>query len=79
MADLLRMDYIRSLEPLMVSMGVNDTFYDLETLCVQTGLLRYDVCGKLDRGHIAEVYQFKDWDGNTYEPDEFYTDYKEQS
>ena len=44
----------------------------LYEICVETGLMRIDVCGKLDNLHIGDVAQFKDDAGNIYNSDEFY-------
>lgn len=77
--DKLRMDYINSLpQPFTVRLlGDKDFLYQLESIDVQTGMLRFDVCGKLQVGHISDIGEFKDADGTEHEPDTFYTDYKD--
>lgn len=47
--------------------------YDID---VETGLMRLDVCGKLDVSHIADVREFQDLDGGFHDPDTFYSDYE---
>jgi hypothetical protein len=46
--------------------------HDIE---VQTGLLRIDVCGKLQVKHIGEVIFFRDRDGVEHDAETFYSDY----
>ena len=68
MTDLLRLDFINSLpQPLWVRQWGRETFdCPLYDICVETGLMRIDVCGLLDRLHIRDVAQFKDDAGNIY-------------
>jgi hypothetical protein len=71
--DRLRMDYINSLpQPFLVRLCGDKTKWQLVDIDVQTGLLRFDVCGKLQVGHIGEVAEFIDAEGNSHEPDSFY-------
>lgn len=46
----------------------------IETLCVQTGLMRVDVCGMLERCHFSDVKELIDINGNKHNPDDFYID-----
>ena len=46
--------------------------YWIETLCVQTGCMRIDVCGMIDLTNFDSVTMLVDADGNEYEPDDFY-------
>lgn len=74
MSDLLRMDYINSLpQPFIATMlgGWRWPVYDID---VETGLIRLDVMGKLDRTHIAEVVKFTDADGVEHTSDSFYNE-----
>jgi hypothetical protein len=75
MADLLDFDWINSLGQLYTSQysgtGTWWPVYDIE---VQTGLLRIDVCGKLQIMHIDDVMKFKDDGGTEYSCDDFYCD-----
>lgn len=73
--DRLRMDYINSLpQPFIAHFygGSEWPIYDIE---VGTGLLRIDVCGKLDVKHIGDVKYFRDADGVEHDSETFYTDY----
>lgn len=74
MSDLLRMDYINSLpHPLMVTL-VGGSEWPLYDLCVVTGLMRLDVCGKLDVSHIGEARSFLDMSGVVHDADTFYSE-----
>jgi len=44
----------------------------LETICVETGCCRFDVCGQIDLGTFADIRTIIDYDGNEHEPDDFY-------
>ena len=77
--DLLRMDYINALpQPFVVrTLGDKDFTWQLHDICVETGYLRYIVCGLLQRSHIAEILEFKDADGNVHDSETFYSDWDE--
>ena len=72
--DLLNIDFINSLpQPLWVRQwGRKDFDWPLYEICVETGLMRIDVCGKLDNLHIGDVAQFRDDYGTVYDSEEFY-------
>lgn len=74
MADLLNIDFINSLpQPLWVRQwGRTDFDWPLYEICVETGLMQIDVCGKLDNLHIGDVAQFRDDHGTVYDSEEFY-------
>ena len=77
MTDILRVNYIKSIGSLLVSLiGSSDTRYAVEVIDVETGLMRINVSGKSQETHMNEVWSFFDWDGNEYEPATFYTDYE---
>lgn len=46
----------------------------IETLDVQTGAMRLDVCGQIDLSHFIEVIELVDINGVTYDPDDFWVD-----
>lgn len=76
--DLLNMEHINSLpHPLLVRFVGGDEWplYDID---VSSGLLRIDVCGKLQVMHIGEVDIFYDADGIEHDAETFYTDYVSQ-
>lgn len=76
LGDRLRMDYINSLpQPFIAKFWGGDEWpiYDIE---VQTGLLRIDVCGKLQVKHIADVRLFRDAEGIEHDSETFYSDYE---
>lgn len=73
--DRLRMDYINSLpQPFHACLyGLGEwPLYDIE---VGTGLMRIDVCGKLQVEHIGSVKFFRDAAGVEHDSDTFYSDY----
>jgi hypothetical protein len=74
--DLLRGEYINSLpQPFLIRLGGDKIRWPLEYIDIETGCLKFDVCGKLQRGHIGDVIEFIDSDGKSHEPDSFYSDY----
>ncbi len=76
MSDLLSMAFINSLpQPLFAQQWGDqgdDWLWPVHDIEVQTGLLRIDVCGKLDVLRIGDVKRFKDADGNWHDADDFY-------
>lgn len=69
MPDLLDMAYINSLpQPLW------DGNFPVYDICVETGLYRIDVCGKLDIKHIDRVHTLRDAAGKTHHVGDFYLD-----
>lgn len=81
MADLLDMAYINSLpQPFLArTWGSSEAYYwPVEDIDVQTGLLRFDVCGKLEVKHIGDIKDFKDITGKVHDPDDFYIDAERQ-
>lgn len=73
MADLLRMDYINSLpHPLSIRFYGDKHSWPLEYVCVETGLLKFDVVGKLQNGHMSDVAEVIDGNGNSHDPGDFY-------
>ena len=77
-ADKLRLDYINSLPHPLFARKYGDKTWWLPVwdIDVQTGLMRLDVMGKLDVSHIVDVAEFRDADGNSHDPDTFYSDYE---
>lgn len=74
MSDMLDMDKLNQLpQPLMVYFSKSDKYpwpvYDID---VETGLMRIDVCGKLDLKHFAEVVRLQDANGDDHDPDNFF-------
>lgn len=73
MADLLNMERINALGQLFVRQygekGFPWPLYDID---VETGLLRIDVCGKLDVLHIGDIAEFRDEAGTVHDSDSFY-------
>lgn len=78
MSDKLRMHYINSLPQPFIARFIGGSEWPVHDIDVETGLLRIDVCGKLDIKHIADVTVFRDMDGEDHDPETFYSDYQEQ-
>jgi hypothetical protein len=69
------MDHINSMpQPFMAHFcdGNEWPIYDID---VETGLLRIEVCGKLQVMHIGDVLFFRDADGIEHDSESFYCDY----
>lgn len=81
MRDLLRLDYINSLpQPFLVRFyGDKETWWPVNDLEVQTGLMRIDVCGKLEVKHFGEAAEIRDGDSVIHDPDTFYSDWEEHN
>lgn len=78
MSDLLRMDYINNLpQPFVVEL-LGGMEFELESICVETGLLRIDVCGKLQVMEISDINHFTDMSGVKHSTDSFYTEFNQQ-
>lgn len=75
MSDLLKINSFNRLQhPLFCRFAGDSSDSLIETVCVQTGLMRIDVYGKIDHRHIGEVMEIVDGDGNRYDVDDFYID-----
>ena len=72
MPDLLNMKKVNSLGSLIVEF--NGSKYDLEFVCVETGLARINVSGLGQNCEWSDFSKILDWDMNEHEPDLFYTD-----
>lgn len=75
MSDKLRMDYINSLpQPFLARFCGDKSKWQVHDICVETGLIRIDVCGKLDIKHMGEVMEIWDCDGASHDPDDWYAE-----
>jgi len=76
MADLLKFDFINSLpQPFMIrQFGEKDFMWELIDVDVESGLLRFWVCGKVQIGHIDDVAEFRDMDGGVHDSESFYVE-----
>lgn len=71
------MDYINSLPQPFIGRFIGGDEWPIYDIDVQTGLLRIDVCGKLQAKDIADVRFFRDDDGVEHDSETFYSDYAE--
>lgn len=80
MADLLNMAHINSLpQPLFMHEWGSEAgkwWWPVHDIDVETGLLRIDVCGKLQAKHISDAKEFRDADGTVHDSETFYSDYE---
>lgn len=77
--DKLRMDYINSLpHPFLARFCGDTTFWPVNDFEVGTGLMRIDVCGKLQVKSFSEVMEIRDGEDRSHDPDTFYTDYLDE-
>lgn len=75
--DRLRMDYINSLPQPLTAVMIGGDKWPVEDICVQTGLVRCDICGKLQRYHFEDVRNFIDDEGAVHDPGTFEIDCQE--
>jgi len=80
MADLLDMGHINALpQPLFMHEWGSEPdkwWWPVHDIDVETGLLRIDVCGKLQAKHIGDAKEFRDADGVVHASETFYSDYE---
>ncbi len=74
MADKLKLDALNALPHPLLARFVGGDVWPVETIDVETGLMRIDVCGMLDRKHFAEVTMITDSDGGEHDADQFWHD-----
>ena len=72
--DKLKMDHVNSLPQPFMGVFIGGDEWPIEDIDVQTGLLRIDVCGKLQVKHIGDVKHFVDADGGIHDSESFYVD-----
>jgi len=70
--DLLKTEPLQ--RPLMARLGKDDPLYDVIFIDVETGASRIDVCGKSQNVHFGDFWVLEDWDGNKFDPDDFYNE-----
>jgi hypothetical protein len=75
MSDVLRMDYINGLpHPFLARFCGDKTWWPVNDFEVGTGLMRIDVCGKLQVKSFGDVMEIQDGDGQLHDPDTFYNE-----
>lgn len=75
MADILRMDYINSLPQPFIANLVGKSRWPVHDICVNSALLRIDVCGLLEVKSFGDVIYLEDADGVIHDAETFYSDY----
>ena len=72
--DRLRIDYINSLPQPFFAHFWGGSEWPVLDIDVETGLLRIDVCGRIELKHIGDVKEFIDRDGVGHTSESFYND-----
>lgn len=72
--DSLDMNYINSLPQPFIGRELGGWEWPINDFEVETGLLRIDVCGKLQVKHISDFTHFTDGNGVARKADAFYSD-----
>jgi hypothetical protein len=74
-SDLLNMEKLNSTpQPFFVATSSTSPFWPVESIDVETGLMRIDVCGKLDLMHFGAIVRMRDLNGTELDPDDFYNE-----
>jgi|SRR5688572_7795998 len=71
MADKLKMDAINALQQPLFAIRSGDS-WPIHYICVQTGLVRIDVVGKLQTIQFGELLAIEDGNGDRHDADGFY-------
>lgn len=74
--DLLKLDYINGLPQPFIAHFFGGDEWPICDIDVETGLMRIDVCGKLQVKHIGDVKFFLDADGTEHDSETFYSDFE---
>jgi hypothetical protein len=74
MADILKFDVINSMPRPIIATFYGGDEWEVESIEVQTGLMRIFVCGLLQVMHFGDVKSLKDGDGIIYISDDIYHD-----
>lgn len=77
-ADLLDMAYINSLPHPFMGRTRGGWWWPINDFEVQTGLIRIDVCGKMEVKHIGDFTAFRDGHGVERSSEAFYADANEE-
>lgn len=72
LGDKIDMEKFNKLPGPVTARMLGGSEYWIETLDVQTGCMRIDVCGQIDHTHFGEVTLLIDQDGNEHDPDDFW-------
>jgi hypothetical protein len=75
MSDVLKMGYINSLpQPFLARFCGDKTWWPVNDFEVRTGLMRINVCGKLQAKSFSEVMEILDGDNQSHDPETFYNE-----
>ena len=71
-ADLINMEKFNALPGLVIARLFSGDEWCIESLCVQSSVMRLDVCGQIDISAFSLVAVLIDGDGNEHNPDDFW-------
>ncbi len=74
MADKLKMDALNALPHPLLARFIGGDVWPVLDICVETGLMRIDVCGMADRHHFVDVAVIIDGDGGEHAAEQFWHD-----
>ncbi len=72
MSDRLKFDELNKLPLPIICRFIGGSEWPLYDIDVETGFMRIDVCGKLDKKHFVDVTHLTDADGIKHEADDFW-------
>lgn len=70
--DILNIEKFNELPSPVTARLMGGDEYWIDTLCVQTGLMRLDISGQIDLSEFCMVKTLIDSDGNEHDPDDFW-------
>lgn len=74
MTDKLNMEAINALPHPLIARFCGGEEWPVLDICVETGLMRIDVCGRTQPMHFSDVTDLRDGDGETHDADDFYNE-----
>ena len=74
MTDILRGDHINSLpQPFLVRLyGLPGRWWEVHDIGTDVPLMRINVMGKLEVRYFSDAAEFRDADGETHDPEDWY-------
>ena len=73
--DLLNMEFINSLPQPFIAIEYDEKWqWPIQDICVQSGIMRIDVCGLLQPVELLDYKFIQDANGNKHNPEDFYFD-----
>ena len=70
--DILSMEKFSALPHPIVGKMMGGGEWEIETVCILTGIMRLNVCGKIDLEDFSMVKTIVDANGDEHDPDDFW-------